>query len=93
MNMRDIGTGYLVVLRPLLFIFNIFQIRIVSQIVFALLLIVLFYFIYKKIDMITAIIVILSFVSIHYYIVAGSLQGNTVLLFRNHIYVIYIIKI
>lgn len=72
--------GYLVLLRPLLFIFNINQIRILSQIIFAVLLLFMGYLIWKKIDPIIAIIVEIAFLSIQYYLVAGSFQGNAVLL-------------
>lgn len=72
--------GYLVVLRPLLFLFNINQIRILSQIIFAVLLLFMGYLIWKKIAPIIAIIVEIAFLAIHYYLVAGSFQGNAVLL-------------
>ena len=72
--------GYLVLLRPLLFIFNIKKIRILSQITFAVLLLFMGYLIWKKISPVVAMIVEIAFLSIQYYLVAGSFQGNAVLL-------------
>lgn len=73
--------GYLVFLRPLLIMFNIKQIRILSQIIFAVLLLFMGYLIWKKIDPLIAVIVEIAFLAVHYYLVAGSFQGNAVLLF------------
>lgn len=72
--------GYLIVLRPLFLLFNITQLRVILTILLILLAVILFILISKKIDVITAIIFLLSLFSVEYFYLGFSLQGIFVFL-------------
>ena len=67
--------GYLMVLRPLLLVFNLKQIRILLTIILALLAIILTVNVSKKIDPITAIIIFTGLLGGEYFYLGFSLQG------------------
>ena len=67
--------GYLTVLRPLLLIANLGQIRIIFTIVLFLLFIVFAYLIYKKINLTVAAIFTMGLISIEYFYLGFSMQG------------------
>lgn len=68
--------GYLVFLRPLLLIFDISGIRIINIILFVILGIILLYLVYKKIDLIESIIMLIALFSVDYLYIGLSLQGT-----------------
>lgn len=70
--------GYLMLVRPLLILFNIHTIRMIFIILFIILAIVLLYLIYRKINLITAVIFLLSLTYVEYFYVGFSLQGSFV---------------
>lgn len=72
--------GYLIILRPLLILFNITEIRIILLVLFAILGITLLYKIYKKIDLGTAIIFLVGMIICDYFYIGFSLQGTSVFL-------------
>lgn len=67
--------GYLVVLRPLLLIANLEQIRIIFTILLLLLFIIFVYFIYKKINFTVSAIFAMGLISIEYFYLGFSMQG------------------
>ena len=72
--------GYLSVLRPLLTIFNITQLRYILSIVLILLVIILIHSLYKKTNIIVSIIYFFSLFSVEYFYLGFSLQGIFVFL-------------
>lgn len=73
--MLDIGTGYLIVLRPLLILFNINQIRIILTVLLVALAIILSILICKKMNFITAITFLTGLLGVEYFYLGFSLQG------------------
>lgn len=73
--------GYLVVLRPLLVIFNYSAIRIFLLVVTLALMAILAVLLYKKIDIQTAIIYILGFAAISIWIVTKSINESFIFIF------------
>lgn len=67
--------GYLVILRPLLVLFNINQLRIILTILLVILAVVLTILISKKINTITAIIFMMGLIGVEYFYLGFSLQG------------------
>lgn len=67
--------GYLIVLRPLLFLFNINQIRIILTILLAVLAILLLSLIIKRINIPTAVIFFTGLLGVEYFYLGYSLQG------------------
>ena len=67
--------GYLIVLRPLLVLFNINQFRIILSIVLVILAIILVSLISKKINFSTGIIFLTGLLGIEYFYLGYSLQG------------------
>ncbi|NLC87756.1 MAG: hypothetical protein GX682_03150 [Clostridiaceae bacterium] len=84
--------GYLSIIRPLLLIFNITQIRILLTIIFLMLAIILLYLIAKKINIITMIIFLLSLITIEYFYIGVSLQGSFVFLITMILSIIILMK-
>lgn len=72
--------GYLIILRPLLILFNITEIRIILLVLFAIFGITLLYKLYKKINLGTAIIFLLGLIICDYFYIGFSLQGTSVFL-------------
>ena len=72
--------GYLIILRPLLLILNITQIRFLLLGIFAILAIILLYKLYKKIDFGTAIIFLCGFLMCDYFYIGMTLQSTSVFL-------------
>lgn len=72
--------GYLTVLRPLLLIANLGQIRIIFTIVLFLLFIVFAYLIYKKINLTVAAIFTMGLAIVEYFYLGFSMQGIFVFL-------------
>lgn len=72
--------GYLTILRPLLVILNLAQIRIFFAIIIVILAIILLTLIWKKIDKLIAIIFFISLVGVEYFYINFSLQGIFVFL-------------
>lgn len=68
--------GYLTIIRPLLILFNINTIRIIFIIIFILLAIAFLYLVYKKINLITAVIFLLGLTYVEYFYIGFSLQGS-----------------
>lgn len=68
--------GYLIILKPLLILFNVSQIRILSTILLVLLSIYLLYQIYKKIDKKTVILFLLGLLFCEILILGLELQGQ-----------------
>ena len=73
--------GYLVILRPLLAIFNYSAIRILLLIITLLLIGTLGVLLYRKIDLQTAIIYMLGFISISIWIVTKSINESFIFIF------------
>ena len=73
--MQDIGTGYLIILRPLLVLFNINQIRMILTILLVALAIILSFLIGKKINFITAMTFLMGLLGVEYFYLGFSLQG------------------
>lgn len=73
--------GYLVLLRPLLAIFNYSAIRVLFLVITLALIAILSILIYKKIDLQTAIIYILGFISISIWIVTRSINESLIFIF------------
>lgn len=67
--------GYLIVLRPLLALFSINQIRIILTILLATLAVILAVLIKKKINVITAMIFLTGLLGVEYFYLGFSLQG------------------
>lgn len=67
--------GYLIILRPLLLLFNLSQIRIILTVLLIVLAIILLYLIYKKINLIVAIIFFTGLLGVEYFYLGVSLQG------------------
>lgn len=67
--------GYLIIIRPLLLLFNVSTIRVIFVIMFIILAIILLYYINKKINLITAIIFLIGLIWIEYFYIGISLQG------------------
>lgn len=67
--------GYLIIIRPLLLLFNVSTIRVIFVIMFIILAIILLYFINKKINLITAIIFLIGLIWVEYFYIGISLQG------------------
>ncbi len=67
--------GYLTIIRPLLIIFNIHTIRVIFIILFVVLAAILLYMIYKKINLITAVIFLIGLTYVEYFYIGFSLQG------------------
>lgn len=72
--------GYLIVLRPLLLLLNISQIRIMLTIILFVLAIILLCLIYKKLDIVVALIYLLSLVGVEYFYMQYSIHGIFVFL-------------
>lgn len=72
--------GYLIILRPLLILLNITQIRNLFSIIFIILGVILLYKLYKKIDLGTAFIFLLGFIISDYFYISNSIQGTFVYL-------------
>lgn len=70
--------GYLTVIRPLLILFDVNMVRIIFRIIFTVLAIILLYLIYKKIDLLTAIIFFIGLTAVEYWYIGISLQGSFV---------------
>ncbi len=68
--------GYLTIIRPLLILFNIHTIRVIFIILFVALAAILLYLIYKKINLITAVIFLLGLTYVEYFYIGFSLQGS-----------------
>jgi len=73
--------GYLVILRPLLAIFNYSAIRILLLIITLLLIGTLGVLLYKKVDLQTALIYIIGFISISIWIVTKSINESFIFIF------------
>lgn len=67
--------GYLIILRPLLLIANLEQIRIIFTIILSILFITFVYLIYKKINFTVAAIFAMGLISIEYFYLRFSMQG------------------
>lgn len=67
--------GYLIILRPLLVLFNINQLRIILTILLAILAIILSNLISKKINFLIGIIFLIGLLSVEYFYLGYSLQG------------------
>ena len=67
--------GYLIILRPLLVLFNISELRVILTILLIILAIALAIIISKKINWITAIIFLTGLLSVEYFYLGFSLQG------------------
>ncbi len=67
--------GYLVVLRPLLTLFHLTQIRALLTILLCILALILIYLIYKKINIIVSFIFFTGLLGIEYFYLGFSLQG------------------
>lgn len=72
--------GYLIILRPLLILFNITQIRVILTILLIILAFAVIFLIYKKTNLITSIIFFTGLVGIEYFYLGFSLQGIFVFL-------------
>lgn len=72
--------GYLIVLRPLLLLFNLSQIRFLLTAILFILACIVMYLIAKKINWITSIIFAIGLISIEYFYLGFSLQGVFVFL-------------
>ncbi len=72
--------GYMILLRPLLLVFNISQIRLLFSIILIVFSLILIYSIYKKIDLITSIIFLLGLFGCSIFIVGQSLSEIPVFL-------------
>lgn len=70
--------GYLVPLRILLCIFNITEIRILFVLLFLVLIAMLMFLIYKKVNIYAMLVILLAFISIEYLYIGISLQGSSV---------------
>lgn len=70
--------GYLVIIRPLLILLDINMIRILFRIIFTVLAIIFLYLIYKKIDLLVAIIFFIGLTAVEYWYIGISLQGSFV---------------
>lgn len=73
--------GYLVLLRPLLAIFNYSAIRVLFLVITLTLIAILSILLYKKIDLQTAIIYIVGFISISIWIVTRSINESLIFIF------------
>lgn len=82
--------GYLIILRPLLILFNISQIRIILFILYVLLAILLCYLLYKKLSWIISLIFLFGLIAVEYFYMCFSLQG-TPIFFIMMIFSIYIL--
>lgn len=67
--------GYLVLLRPLLLIFNLIHIRIIITVILITLAVVVLYNMYKKLGLFYAIIFLLGLVGVEYFYIGLSIQG------------------
>lgn len=67
--------GYLIILRPLLVMFNLTQIRIILTCILIVLFIIFIIFLYKKSDIVTAIIFSTCLLGIEYFYLGFSMQG------------------
>jgi len=72
--------GYLVFLRPLLTIFNISQIRMLLNIIFFALAIVLMYLIHKKINSFIALLFLVALIGVEFFYMGISIQGSSIFL-------------
>ena len=72
--------GYLTVLRPLLLLFNITQLRVILTILLIILSIILAIALHKKTNIIVSIVFLLSLWSVEYFYLGFSLQGIFVFL-------------
>lgn len=67
--------GYLVLLRPLLLIFNLIHIRIIITVILITLAVVVLYNMYKKLGLFYALIFLLGLVGVEYFYIGLSIQG------------------
>lgn len=67
--------GYLIILRPLLVMFNLTQIRIILTCILIVLFIIFIIFLYRKSDIVTAIIFSTCLLGIEYFYLGFSMQG------------------
>ena len=67
--------GYLTLLRPILLIFSLSQIRIILTIIFILLAIIVFMNIYKKLGLYYMLAFLLGFLGVEYFYMGLSMQG------------------
>lgn len=72
--------GYIVILRPLLLIFNIFEIRIILQIVLLLFFVILLYYISKKRSWKLSLIYLVSFIALDLLAWITTIQGILVMI-------------
>ena len=72
--------GYLIILRPLLLLFNLSTLRVILTLVLFILFAVLFYLIARKINIIVGIIFFIGLISVEYFYLGFSLQGIFVFL-------------
>lgn len=68
--------GYLTIIRPMLIVFNITQIRIIFSIILFALAFLLLYLLAKKIDIITSLIFLIGLICIEYFYIGLSIQGS-----------------
>lgn len=67
--------GYLVILRPLLVLFNLLQIRLILKIILILVVALLTFLVYKKINIFTAFIYIIALIGVEYFYMYYSIHG------------------
>lgn len=72
--------GYLIILRPLLIIFNVKQIRFLLNIILIILLAINTFLLTKRINLPTAIAFILSLISIDYFYIGNSLHNTPIII-------------
>ncbi|MBP3256159.1 MAG: hypothetical protein J6M60_06730 [Clostridia bacterium] len=84
--------GYLLIIRPLLLLFDIGQIRIIFTIILIILAIILLYLIAKKINIKTMIFFLVSLIFIEYFYIGQSLQGTSIFIITMIASIIILIK-
>ena len=84
--------GYMIFLRPLLTVFNITQIRILLSIIIIGISALLIYLIYKKINIISAIVFTLGFIACSIFIVGQSISEVSVFLVMLGISIVLLLK-
>lgn len=73
--------GYLLVIRPLLVLFDLSVIRIIQIVIMEGLVLAMLFLIYKKIDLLTAIVFLFSLLSISIFVVANSINESLIFMF------------
>lgn len=84
--------GYMIILRPLLTIFNIVKIRNISTILLIFMGISCFYLIYKRIDLLTSIAFVVGFLGCSFFMVGQSLSEIPVFIVTFVLSIILLLK-